>query len=258
MACSLIPSEIRLHILEFCPNVPTATSLAQVSKPFNHTWMRYKKSVCLHVLERTVECYQDARLLIEQDVSLERYTRTILANAKTVGEGYETIIHDLPAFGPLREYDYASIHLVRQVDGLVILSPVERQLFVSAWYKISTITVMLQGQSDRDYPAYLSTSTSDEDVFLMLEVTRTICEKTTSKDMRQKLGMDIMVLAQFHLPSEVLQFIPNPHGYPWEATMVYLRRNAFVRVKEAGLQYLPGEAWNLRVLLDDYQHVLGK
>ena len=270
MACSLLPPEIRLHIFEFCPSVPTAARLAQVSKPFNNTWMSYKKSVCLHILERTIECYQDAKILATQNryahrmISevlqqfLEHYTPTILANAKTAEHMYEKIIHDPSLFQPLRKYDYYSIHIVRQVDGVLILSPAEGQRFVSAWYKISTIAVMLQRQSDRDYLAYLSKSTNNQDVFLMLEVTRIICEKTTSKDMRQKLGMDEMLVQQLHLPSEVLHFTPNPHEYPWEAAMVYLQRNASVRVKEAGLRYLPGETWNLRVLLDDYQHVLGK
>ncbi|KAI4235170.1 MAG: hypothetical protein LQ349_003335 [Xanthoria aureola] len=270
MACSLIPSEIRLRIFESCPNVPTAASLAKVSKPFNNTWMSYKKSVCLHILERTIEYYQDARILATENriasrmISellqqfIEHYTPKILANAKAAEYMYELIIHDSSLFQPIRKYDYSSIHLVRQVDGRVILSPVERQRFVSAWYKINTITVMLQRQSDGGYLAYLSKSTSNQDVFLMLEVTRIICEKTTSKDTRQKLGMDEMVVQQLHLPSEVLQFTPNPQEYPWEAAMVYLRRNASARVKEAGLLYLPGETWNLRVLLDDYQHVLGK
>ncbi|KAI4235044.1 MAG: hypothetical protein LQ349_003422 [Xanthoria aureola] len=271
MACSLLPPEICLHIFEFCPSVPTAARLAQVSKPFNNTWMSYKKSVCLHILERTVECYQDARRLVTQDIdapdmthdvlqqSLERYTRTILANAKVIEDGYETIIHDLSAFGPLREceYDFGDgAHPNPKVGGQVKFSPVERQRLFSAWYKIRQIIRMLQRQPDREFPACLSEFTSSEDVFRMLEFTRTICELTTRKDMRGKLGMDLSIFQLLHLPIEVLLFTPNPQESPWEAVMVWLRRYAFVRVKEEGLWYVPGEGWNLRVLLDAYRYVL--
>ena len=96
MACSLIPSGIRLRIFEFCPDVPTAASLAQISKPFNDTWMSYKKPICLDILERSIECYEDARNLVTQDMfeshvttevleqSFEAFTSCILANAKVL------------------------------------------------------------------------------------------------------------------------------------------------------------------------------
>ncbi|KAI4268278.1 MAG: hypothetical protein L6R38_007904 [Xanthoria sp. 2 TBL-2021] len=268
MACSLIPSEIRLRIFECCPDVPTAASLAQASKPFNSTWMSYKKSICPDILKRTVECYQDAINLVTQDIfdshvttevleqSFEPFTTSILANAKAAEHTYDTIIHDPSLFGPIREYDHSSTDLVQEVDGLVILNLVERQRFVSAWYKIRTVSAMLQQQRDRDFPACLPKTTSNYDVFLLLEVARTVLEKTASKDIRQKLGMDIRGVQQWDLPMEILMFTPDPQDFPWEAAMVHLKRIAFVRVNEAGLRSMPGEDWNLRVLLDAYQPVL--
>ncbi|KAI4254260.1 MAG: hypothetical protein L6R42_007269 [Xanthoria sp. 1 TBL-2021] len=260
MACSLIPSEIRLRIFECCPDVPTAASLAQASKPFNSTWMSYKKSICQDILKRTVDCYQDAINLVTQDTlveqSFEPFTASILANAKAAEHTYDTIIHDPSLFGPIREFDHSSTDLVREVDGLVILNPVERQRFVSAWYKIRTVSAMLQQQRDREAPACLPKATSNYYVFLLLEVARTLLEKTASNEMRQKLGMDIRGVQQWNLPMEILMFDPDPQESPWEAAMVYLKRIAFVRVNEADTGYMPGEDWNLRVLLDAYQPVL--
>lgn len=254
MACSLIPSEIRLRIFECCPDVPTAASLAQASKPFNSTWMSYKKSICPDILKRTVECYQDAINLVTQDTlveqSFEPFTASILANAKAAEHTYDTIIHDPSLFGPLREFDHSSTDLVREVDGLVILNPVERQRFVSAWYKIRTVSAMLQQQPDRDVSACLPKATSNHDVFLLLQVACTLLEKRASKDMRQRLGMDIQ---EWDLPMEILMFTPDPQKYPWEAAMVYLKRIAIDRVNEAGVHHMPGQDWNLRVLLDAYQ-----
>lgn len=87
-----LAAEIRLQILECCPNVPTAASLARTSKAFYSTWDYYHRPICEIISKRIIECYDDAMYLAEiQNASVKQpclgfkaHVSRILSNAKLV------------------------------------------------------------------------------------------------------------------------------------------------------------------------------
>ncbi|KAL9034660.1 MAG: hypothetical protein Q9180_005280, partial [Flavoplaca navasiana] len=249
MACSLIPSEIRLRIFEFCPDVPTAASLAQISKPFNDTWMSYKKPICLDILERSVECYEDARNLVTLDLlggsltkevlenSFESFTTCILYNAKKLKLAYDTIVFDPSYLGLIYPEGVPNFQVV---DGKVCLSSDERRRLVSIWYKIQTVGSKLpELYQDRDLATLLD-SVSNLEFFRMLEVARTLYpfdDETLDFEVKQVLPQD-----KFSCPSELA----------WEAATHYLQEVAIVRRNELDIIHTPGQDWQLGVILDLY------
>ncbi|KAL8790055.1 MAG: hypothetical protein Q9213_000757 [Squamulea squamosa] len=91
---SSIPAEIQLHILEHCPDVFTAANLAQSSKSFHNTWQRFGFQISEKILRRTIDCYDDARSLVEKQneegqLCLQDYVPRISTNAKTAEQYYE-------------------------------------------------------------------------------------------------------------------------------------------------------------------------
>ncbi|KAL9029911.1 MAG: hypothetical protein Q9180_006971 [Flavoplaca navasiana] len=261
MACSLIPSEIRLRIFEFCPDVPTAASLAQISKPFNDTWMSYKKPICLGILERSVECYEDARNLVTQDMfesrvttevleqSFEDFTTCILANAKVLELTYHTILHEPAFFGPIRHREHLGIVPNRITDGLVSLSTVERQRFVSALYRIRTIAAMLLRDPERGVCECLPMAISDHDVFLTLEVARTLYFQRANRATIKVFDLEVKHVASWdgELQSNEMA------SY---RAMEHLQAIAASRISQLGIRRTPGYCWGMAVLLDAYQDKL--
>ncbi|KAI4266998.1 MAG: hypothetical protein LQ337_008573 [Flavoplaca oasis] len=269
MACSLIPSEIRLRIFEFCPDVPTAASLAQTSKPFNDTWMSYKKPVCLGILERSVECYEDARNLVTQDMfesrvttevlgqSFENFTTCILANLKTAERAYNVIINEPMCFGLTNDGEHRETGPVRVINGVVILNSVERRRFISAWYRIETIQAMLLRLPDRDVHACLPEAISDHDVFLMTEVTRTLCSAHDISDSGNRTMLDLEVLHILPGSSKIITYGGSSSqlcACRWHDTLRHVGSVAASRINQSrSWQYL-----GLRVLLDNYQYAFEK
>ncbi|KAL8665973.1 MAG: hypothetical protein Q9168_007589 [Polycauliona sp. 1 TL-2023] len=84
---SKLAAELRLQILESCPDVPTAANLARTSKAFWITWQRCQQKICEQVLERSIDCYEDALYLAQLQPTPPGYkdhVSRILANAKIV------------------------------------------------------------------------------------------------------------------------------------------------------------------------------
>ncbi|KAL8669027.1 MAG: hypothetical protein Q9168_006368 [Polycauliona sp. 1 TL-2023] len=59
----VLPAELRLQILESCPDVPTAASLARTSKSFYSTWEYIQQPLCEKLLKRSIDWYEDALYL---------------------------------------------------------------------------------------------------------------------------------------------------------------------------------------------------
>ncbi|KAL8876245.1 MAG: hypothetical protein Q9198_005526 [Flavoplaca austrocitrina] len=253
MACSPIPSEIRFRVFEFCPDVPTAANLAQISKPFNDTWMSYKKPICLGILEKSVECYEHARNLVTLDLlggsltkellenSLESFTTCILYNAKKLKLTYDTIVRDPSYFGRIYRNGNAAFQVV---DGKVCLSSDERRRLVSIWYKIQTVGAMLPELYQGRNLATLLDSVSNLEFFRMLEVARILYprdDKTLDFEVEQVLPQ-----SKFSRPSRLA----------WGAATHYLLQVAMVRRSGLDIIHTPGQDWELGVILDLYAPTL--
>ncbi|KAL8991819.1 MAG: hypothetical protein Q9169_007624 [Polycauliona sp. 2 TL-2023] len=146
-----MPAEMRLRIFESCPDLATAASLAQASKDFNGIWVAFKDSICSVILKQAIVCYDDASGLAKQQMfkkrsttltsrqQFKKFTAYMVAIAKAAEFVYDAIIHDPSVFGPMWEHDPDDIVGVRIQDGRVILSALERQRFISTWYRIRII-----------------------------------------------------------------------------------------------------------------------
>lgn len=62
---SSMPTEILINVFEYCPNLPTAASLARSSKTLNNVWNRHAPSICEKILTRSTECYDRAWTFVD-------------------------------------------------------------------------------------------------------------------------------------------------------------------------------------------------
>ncbi|KAL8844231.1 MAG: hypothetical protein Q9176_001406 [Flavoplaca citrina] len=270
MACSLIPSEIRLRIFEFCPDVPTAASLAQISKPFNDTWMSYKESICSYIFITKVECCDEARNLVleteelslikssigmEIPCTLEYFAPRMLAVVKAAERAYNTVIHDISLFGSVDWTQRRSwLPKIPVVDGVVCFNPNERERFFTAWYTIQTISAKLQ-HGVLPGKECLPHVSMDEELFLLLEVVRTVCieaKRETSEQIGRKYPEHALWCGEALEPRLIDFLSPESHQYPWDAAFHALQKTVELSTVY-DLDDIPGLSWRLRVLLDDHQ-----
>ncbi|KAL8665974.1 MAG: hypothetical protein Q9168_007590 [Polycauliona sp. 1 TL-2023] len=86
-----LPPEIKLMILEYLSDLPSATNLAKTCKDYYDIWTYFNKTICRSILPKTIEHYHEALSLIAiQQHSLQASqttqgpTTSFLHNAKEI------------------------------------------------------------------------------------------------------------------------------------------------------------------------------
>lgn len=129
-----LAAEIRLQILECCPDIPTAASLARTSKVFYSLWDRFYQQICEIIMMRTMECYDDALYLAEiQDAPVQQpylgfkdHVSRLLSNAKIVERACNALRTAVSEESSLKIEAWPS--------------PTERARFFHIYYFIWTVT----------------------------------------------------------------------------------------------------------------------
>ena len=62
---SSLPTEIKCQIMEACDTLRTVLALAQTGSLFQLTWRLHTKSICQHVLPRSLDCYEYGQTLVD-------------------------------------------------------------------------------------------------------------------------------------------------------------------------------------------------
>lgn len=62
---SSLPTEIKCQIMEACDSLKTVLALAQTGSLFQQTWRLHAKSICQHVLPRSLDCYEYGQTLVD-------------------------------------------------------------------------------------------------------------------------------------------------------------------------------------------------
>ncbi|KAL8816963.1 MAG: hypothetical protein Q9223_004112 [Gallowayella weberi] len=248
MACLQLPSEIRLHILESCPDLATAVTLARSSKAFLGTWKAYKEDIARGILKKTIECYDAAEELFntvhttapesfEEDKShldLEYYTSCILAGAKAAKRACITIQCFPSLFGRHGEQT--------TVGGMVPLNQIEHRRCIYVYYKVHTLSAIPDYSSTNHSWLEKSLRTISQRNFIIIAVVRTL-GLTDENVWGGHPGRD----------SDLIQRV-------WRNVFHHLAM--FLSLRD-GINQYSTEIWKIRrlryglwVLLDDYQHML--
>ncbi|KAI4227362.1 MAG: hypothetical protein L6R40_008216 [Gallowayella cf. fulva] len=249
---SFIPAEIRLPILGYCPDVPTAANLGRTCRQFHATWSQSKKSICEGILIRTLECYEDVRALATDQrqldptlTSWEYYISCILSNAKTAERACSAIAQRSTFF-------LCGRHRLP-------LNQTERRRFLSAYYRIWQLSELLKrnyGISSLFFGMMLHQFFSNRmkhptDVYLVSEVAYTLVFDMYLNETGQMSLYPAMAESDFWQ-----DVTPDPRMYPWESAAWILKRTAQSRATEQGMRRVPGYGTRLDVLLDCNQHLL--
>ncbi len=78
---SSLPAEIKCQIMEACDTLGTVLALAKTGSLFQQTWRLHIKSICQHVLPRSLDCYEYGQTLVDIE---------LLVNVAENTQGHET------------------------------------------------------------------------------------------------------------------------------------------------------------------------
>ena len=92
-------------------------------------------------------------------------------------------------------------------------------------------------------------ATSDHDVFLTLEVSRTLCYEGVNRTTSKVLDLKVKLVVSWdgYLSSSKMT---------WFTAVNHLEAIAANRISQLGIQRTPGYCWGMAVLLDPYQDTL--
>ena len=111
---SSLPTEIKCQIMEACDTLNSVLALAQTGSLFQQTWRLHAKSICQHVLPRSLDCYEYGQTLVDMQSStliaenpqrhetdsLHRFKRMI-ANSYAAADVCELFSRTLSKGGPI-------------------------------------------------------------------------------------------------------------------------------------------------------------
>ncbi|KAL8669028.1 MAG: hypothetical protein Q9168_006369 [Polycauliona sp. 1 TL-2023] len=257
---SLAP-ELRLQILEYCPDVPTAASLARVTKAFHETWNHYHEPICHKLLEGSIECYADARPLAEAQVFQEygraghskQYVSKILTNAKIVKRTCHAFSKTI-FYGPGKR-----MH--------VWPSPTEHTRFIHIYYLLWTSLTTSNPRTwnmSQDFQETIFDTISDRDYYMIDMFLEWLVHRLDGYDDDEELDkQDIEMLLWTHDPYVVCKFdVSSMAKYYKRKVFLMIHREshriARLESKRAlGLhmrQFRRHDGW--RLLRDDLQYVM--
>ena len=193
MSLSDLPTELILHLFKSVDNISSAAVLSQTSRHLHSVWRYSLSSICDSVLPREIECYDQARQLLEarahsdtvdgeSSLSIEEKAeaailrvRMLFTNANCAYEALKGFENTLPCEGVMtpEEYErFASIctcGLTESDDeGYPTLGGVSRDRFLQGYYRAMTM-IYLAGKSSTTRYHFLA-SMHLLDFFRMLEI----------------------------------------------------------------------------------------
>ena len=67
---SSLPTEIKCQIMEACDTFGSVLALVRTGSLFQKIWQLHTKSICQHVLPRSLDCYEDCQTLVDIQLSV--------------------------------------------------------------------------------------------------------------------------------------------------------------------------------------------
>ncbi|KAL8664427.1 MAG: hypothetical protein Q9168_007909 [Polycauliona sp. 1 TL-2023] len=268
-----LPPELILRIFENCPDLSAAKNLGSTYRGTYAVWRAFLKSICEHVLSRTIRCYDDAKAVttaLEKvqwppQSTNEAHVRRLILVAKSAKFGC----------------DLMQSHLAYTQTRHGVMDNNEQRRFLHIFYTVWTFAILFHADllytyrpesSPYSHERFLQ-ACSDHDCYIISAISsalREIGTETGYRGYRLLPGQDEMIealkqdlseegrcrLALMKSPEELLRLDETVDK--WHDAMASLQRQIHTKFSGEGgeLQKLPGSDTGVRVLLDTYQHTL--
>ena len=196
MAFSLLdqlPSEIIIQIFKSIDDFSTLVSLICTSPTLYAVWQLNMSSICTAVLPKTIDCFDDAQELVKtqeliseqpQNLISEKYNR-----AADILKRFRSNAHAVSLASDIFQAHFRYCENTRNELSLMTLTPSERIRFTHAFYRVWTITILVQqGSVSSQRLKSLLTSLSAREIFRIQEVALWLATQCPRKNL-QDLSM---------------------------------------------------------------------
>ena len=143
-----LPSEIIIQVFKSIDNFHTIVSLVCTSRTFHAIWQRDTSSICNAVLPMTIDCFADAKeLAITQELVLEpqqHFRPGESCQAASALKRFRSNARTASLVCDVFQAHFRYCENTRTKLSLTTLTPSERIRMVHAFYRVWTITILVQ------------------------------------------------------------------------------------------------------------------